>query len=181
MCTRGIWSIHCSWRLQLSNLLCCFPLALANTFPWPFVPIFSNFFVKREQTENWKPHTMPFRIVACTFPDNFSRNSCIKDIRRPNRKEERQSLTPTSFSSTCPTTHTSPTQINLLTLLHWLKNAKLICHTDTTQIFNDIQSLFSSIKPGTPFCLFLVSLLPFVIRFLSVSHSTPFWSCPLTY
>ena len=122
---------------------------------------------------------MPFRIVACTFPDNFSRNSCIKDIRRPNRKEERQSLTPTSFSSTCPTTHTSPTQINLLTLLHWLKNAKLICHTDTTQIFNDIQSLFSSIKPGTPFCLFLVSLLPFVIRFLSVSYSTPFWSCPL--
>ena len=23
---------------------CCFPLALANTFSWPFVPILSNFF-----------------------------------------------------------------------------------------------------------------------------------------
>ena len=27
--------------------------------------------------ENSKPPTMPFRIVACTFPDNLSRNSCI--------------------------------------------------------------------------------------------------------
>ena len=52
----------------------CFPLALANTFPWPFVPILSNFFEKKE---NSKPHTMPFRIVASTFPDNLSRNSCI--------------------------------------------------------------------------------------------------------
>ena len=26
---------------------CCFPLALANTFPWPFVPIISNFFEKK--------------------------------------------------------------------------------------------------------------------------------------
>ena len=28
--------------------------------------------------ENSKPPTMPFRIVACTFPDNLSRNSCIE-------------------------------------------------------------------------------------------------------
>ena len=28
---------------------CCFPLALANTFPWPFVPIRSNFF-KEQRT-----------------------------------------------------------------------------------------------------------------------------------
>ena len=28
---------------------CCFPLALANTFPRPFVPILSNFF-KEQQT-----------------------------------------------------------------------------------------------------------------------------------
>ena len=27
--------------------------------------------------ENSKPPTMPFRIVACTFADNLSRNSCI--------------------------------------------------------------------------------------------------------
>ena len=26
---------------------CCFPLALANTFPWLFVPILSNFFKKQ--------------------------------------------------------------------------------------------------------------------------------------
>ena len=30
----------CSCR----TYFCCFPLALANTFSWPFVPIFSNFF-----------------------------------------------------------------------------------------------------------------------------------------
>ena len=34
----------CSCR----TYFCCFPLALANTFPWPFVPILSNFFSKRE-------------------------------------------------------------------------------------------------------------------------------------
>ena len=28
---------------------------------------------------NSKPPTMPFRIVACTFPDNLSRNSCIRN------------------------------------------------------------------------------------------------------
>ena len=63
----------CSCR----TYFCCFPLALANTFPWPFVPILSNFFEKKE---NLKPPTMPFRIVACTFPDNLSRNSCICTI-----------------------------------------------------------------------------------------------------
>ena len=34
----------------------------------------------------------------------------IKDIRPPNRNEELQSLTPTLFSSTCPTTYTSLTR-----------------------------------------------------------------------
>ena len=29
----------CSCR----TYFCCFPLALANTFPWPFMPILSNF------------------------------------------------------------------------------------------------------------------------------------------
>ena len=59
----------CSCR----TYFCCFPLALANTFPWPFVPILSNFFEKKK--ENSKPSIMPFRIVAYTFPDNLSRNS----------------------------------------------------------------------------------------------------------
>ena len=33
----------CSCR----TYFCCFPLALATTFPWPFVPILSNFFEKK--------------------------------------------------------------------------------------------------------------------------------------
>ena len=37
----------CSYR----TYFCCFPLALANTFPWPFVPILSNFFEKK-RTQN---------------------------------------------------------------------------------------------------------------------------------
>ena len=37
----------CSCR----TYFCCFPLALANTFPWPFVPILSNFFEKK-RTQN---------------------------------------------------------------------------------------------------------------------------------
>ena len=49
---------------------CCFLLALANTFPRPFVPILLNFL---------KTPTMPFRIVACTFSDNLSRNRSLSD------------------------------------------------------------------------------------------------------
>ena len=37
----------CSCR----TYFCCFPLALANTFPWPFVPILSNFF-ETKRTQN---------------------------------------------------------------------------------------------------------------------------------
>ena len=54
------------------NYFCCFPLARVNTFPWPFVPILSNFFEKKRTQ---KPPTMSFRIVACTFPDKLSWNS----------------------------------------------------------------------------------------------------------
>ena len=41
----GIWSVpdNCSCR----TYFCCLPLALENTFPWPFVPILSNFFEER--------------------------------------------------------------------------------------------------------------------------------------
>ena len=38
--------------------------------------IFSNFFWR---TEHSKPPTIPFGIVACTFSDNPSRNSCIQN------------------------------------------------------------------------------------------------------
>ena len=34
---------------------------------------------------NSKPPTMPFRICACTFPDNLSRNSCICKYRWTSR------------------------------------------------------------------------------------------------
>ena len=37
----------CSCR----TYFCCFPLALANTVPWPSVPILSNFFEKK-RTQN---------------------------------------------------------------------------------------------------------------------------------
>ena len=51
----------------------CFPLALANICPWPPVP----FFQVSLRTVHSKPPTIPFEIVACTFSDNLSPNSCI--------------------------------------------------------------------------------------------------------
>ena len=59
----------CSCR----TYICCFPLALANTFPWPFLPILSNFFEKK-RTQN---HPQCLSGLSRTFPDNLSRNSCI--------------------------------------------------------------------------------------------------------
>ena len=50
----------------------CFPLALVNTFPWPFVPILSNFF-EEQRTQN---HPQAFRDCRVHFSDNLSRNSC---------------------------------------------------------------------------------------------------------
>ena len=46
---------------------CCFPLALANIRPWPL-------------SNSKPPTTIPFGIVACTFSDNLSRNSCILSV-----------------------------------------------------------------------------------------------------
>ena len=60
----------CSCR----TYFCCFPLALANIRPWPSVPNFKFLW----KTVNSKPPTIPFVIVACTFSDNLSRNSCIR-------------------------------------------------------------------------------------------------------
>ena len=53
---------------------CCFLLALANTFPWPSVPILSNFFEKKRTqiTHN------AFQDCGVHLPDNLSRNSCIQ-------------------------------------------------------------------------------------------------------
>ena len=54
----------CSCR----TFFCCFPLALANTFPWPFVPILSNFFEK-QRTQN-HPQCLS-RLSRALFPTTF--------------------------------------------------------------------------------------------------------------
>ena len=52
--------------------------------------------------ENSKPPTMPFRIVACTFPDNLSRNSCIQWPER-NKTDTHTCLVPLDCSRICVT------------------------------------------------------------------------------
>ena len=54
----------CSCR----TYFCCFPLAFANTFPWPFVPILSNFFEK-QRTQN-HPQCLS-RLSRALFPTTF--------------------------------------------------------------------------------------------------------------
>ena len=70
----GIWSIHGSWRLQLSNILLLLSLSTRKHMSVASNAIFSNFF-KEQSTQ--KPPTIPFGTVTCTFSDNLSRNSCI--------------------------------------------------------------------------------------------------------
>ena len=62
----------CSCR----TYFCCFPLALANIRSWPPVP----FFQISLKTSALKSTQNTFRdlIVACTFSDNLSRNSCMR-------------------------------------------------------------------------------------------------------
>ena len=54
----------CSCR----SYFCCFPLALANTFPWHFVPIPSNFFEKK-RTQN-HPQCLS-GLSRALFPTTF--------------------------------------------------------------------------------------------------------------
>ena len=51
---------------------CCFPLALENICPWPACHSFKFLW----RTVHSKPPPIPFGIVAYTFSDNLSRNSC---------------------------------------------------------------------------------------------------------
>ena len=54
----------CSCR----TYFCCFPLALANTVSWPFVPILSNFF------QEWRTQNHPqclSRLSRALFPTTF--------------------------------------------------------------------------------------------------------------
>ena len=51
-------------------------LAVANICPWPLVS-----FVKIPlKNSELKTPLIPYGIVACTFSDNLSRNSCILDL-----------------------------------------------------------------------------------------------------
>ena len=54
----------CSYR----TYFCCFPLALANTFPWPFMPILSNFSEKK-RTQN-HPQCLS-GLLRALFPTTF--------------------------------------------------------------------------------------------------------------
>ena len=76
-----IWDMNSTLfpTLQLSNLLF---LLFFSTPKHTFMTsrtILSNFF-EEKWTQN-RP-TVPFGIVACTFSDNLSRNSCIPNYRR---------------------------------------------------------------------------------------------------
>ena len=70
----GIWSIHCSLTLKLSNLLSLLSFSTRKHSPWPPVPFYPDFLWI---TVNLKPPTIPYGIVACTLSHNLSRNSCI--------------------------------------------------------------------------------------------------------
>ena len=59
----------CSCR----TYFCCFPLAIANICPWPLVPFFQ---ISLENRADKTTHNT-FGIVACSFSDKLSRNSCI--------------------------------------------------------------------------------------------------------
>ena len=74
---------------------CCFPLALENTFPWPFVPILSNFF------EEWRTQNHPQCLSGLSrelFPTTFLK---IAVYSKSKNCKERQaaplSLKPETF------------------------------------------------------------------------------------
>ena len=64
--------------LQFSNLLLLLSFSTSKHTPTVARAILSIFF---RRTVNSKPPTIPFEIVACTFSDNLSRNSCIHCCR----------------------------------------------------------------------------------------------------
>jgi len=60
----------CSCR----TYLCCFPSPLANICPWPLLSFFQ---ISLKNSELKTTHNTRVEIVACTFSDNLSRNSCM--------------------------------------------------------------------------------------------------------
>ena len=65
----------------------CFPLALANTFPWPFVPILSNFFEK-QRTQN-HPQCLS-GLSRALFPTTFLKIAVL--IKQPRRRSKHDLL-----------------------------------------------------------------------------------------
>ena len=55
---------------------CCFPLALANTFSWPFIPILSNF--SEEQGTHNHPQCLS-GLSRALFPTTFLEIAVSKD------------------------------------------------------------------------------------------------------
>ena len=64
---------NCSCR----TYFCCFPLALENTFPWPFVSILSNFFEERTTQNHPQCLSGLSRALFPYFFRHLSRSSCI--------------------------------------------------------------------------------------------------------
>ena len=64
---------YCSCR----TYFCCFPLALGNTFPWPFVPILSDFFEK-QRTQN-HPRCLS-GLSRALFPTTFLEMAVIYSL-----------------------------------------------------------------------------------------------------
>ena len=87
MCTRQsrkvIWDMINTLflTLQLSNLLLLLFFSTRKHTSMTSRTILSNFF-EEQWTQN-RP-TVPFGIVACTFSDNLSRNSCMCNLYEPN-------------------------------------------------------------------------------------------------
>ena len=53
------------------TFFCCFPLALVNTFPWPVVPILSNFFEKQRTQNHPQGLSRLSRALLSEDSDNF--------------------------------------------------------------------------------------------------------------
>ena len=78
----------CSCR----TYFCCFPLALKNTFPWPFVPILSNFFEKK-RTQN-HPQCLS-GLSRALFPTTSREIAvCSIALRNTKKKNSENSLQP---------------------------------------------------------------------------------------
>ena len=64
------YTVRNDWGCR--TYFCCFPLVPVNVCPWPPVT-----FVQISLNSALQTTKMPLGIVACTFSDNLSRNSCI--------------------------------------------------------------------------------------------------------